>query len=153
MGFNWSSAALPPGFWKQSILGPLPPLPIPRFLFRQNVVVLLVAIPTTYLEAADKTNRCRFQNPAGPSSLPKYACSDKTIAWWAAGKESVESLGKPPGGSCASHANIMGIVGTSMTFKLSNVAFYERESPADDTNTQMRPYMEILNCETFKTPM
>ena len=54
-------------FWKRSILGPLPPLPLPRFRFRfhQNVVISLVAIPPTYLEATDKTNRFRFrfQNP------------------------------------------------------------------------------------------
>ena len=54
-------------FWKWSILVPLPPLPLPRFRFRfyQNVVILLVAIPPTYLGAADKTNgfRFRFQNP------------------------------------------------------------------------------------------
>ena len=37
-----------------------------RFRFHQNVVILLVAIPPTYLEAADKTNRFRFRflNPA-----------------------------------------------------------------------------------------
>ena len=54
-------------FWKRLILGPLPPLPIPRFRFRfhQNVVILLVAIPPTYFEAADKNNHFRFsfQNP------------------------------------------------------------------------------------------
>ena len=54
-------------FLKRSILGPLPPLPLLRFRFRfhQNVVILLVAIPPTYLEAADKNNRFRFrfQNP------------------------------------------------------------------------------------------
>ena len=48
-------------FWKWSILGPLPPLPLPRFRFHQNVVILLVAIPPTYLEAADKNNRFRFR--------------------------------------------------------------------------------------------
>ena len=38
-------------------------LPLPRFCFRfhQNIVILLVAIPPTYLEAADKNNRFRFR--------------------------------------------------------------------------------------------
>ena len=51
-----------PEFWKRSILGPLP---LPRFRFRQDVVILLVAIPPTYLEAVDIANhlRFRFQNP------------------------------------------------------------------------------------------
>ena len=37
-----------------------------RFHFRQNVVILLLAIPSTYLEAAATANRFRFrfQNPA-----------------------------------------------------------------------------------------
>ena len=47
-------------FWKRSILGLLPPLPHLRFRF--HVVILLVATPPTYLEAADKNNRFRFQN-------------------------------------------------------------------------------------------
>ena len=69
---------------KRSILGPLPPLPLPRFRFRfhQNVVILLVAIPPTYLEAADKSNRFRFrfQNTADEKSkglqneLKKVCC-------------------------------------------------------------------------------
>jgi len=50
------------GFWKRSILVPL--LPFPRFRFRQNVVISLVAIPPTHLEAVDKNNRFRYQNPA-----------------------------------------------------------------------------------------
>ena len=37
---------------------------LPRFRFHQNVVILLVAFPPTYLEATDKTNRFRYQNPA-----------------------------------------------------------------------------------------
>ena len=51
-------------FWKRSVLESLP-LPRFRFRFHQNVLILLVAIPPTYLEAADKTNRLRFrfQNP------------------------------------------------------------------------------------------
>ena len=50
-------------FWKRSILRPLPPLPLPRFLFRfhQNEIILLVAIPPTYLEAAGTANRFRFR--------------------------------------------------------------------------------------------
>jgi len=47
-------------FWKRSILGPLP-LPHFHFRFHQNIVILLVVIPPTYLEAADKTNRFRLQ--------------------------------------------------------------------------------------------
>ena len=35
--------------------------PISRL--RQNVVISLVAIPPTNLEAADTTNRFRFENP------------------------------------------------------------------------------------------
>ena len=56
---------LKPLFWKWTILGPLPPLPLPRFhsRFHKNVITLLVAIPPTYLEAVDKNNRFRFQNP------------------------------------------------------------------------------------------
>ena len=48
------------GFWKRSILGPLP-----RFRLHQNVVILLIDISSTYLEAAAKTDRFRFrlQNP------------------------------------------------------------------------------------------
>ena len=51
-----------PVFWKRSIFGLIF---FRRFRFRQNVVVLLVAIPPTYLEAADVANRFRFrfQNP------------------------------------------------------------------------------------------
>ena len=54
-----------PVFWKRSILGPFPLLRF-RFRFHQNVVILLVAIPPTHLEAAEKNNRFRFrfQNPA-----------------------------------------------------------------------------------------
>ena len=51
------------GMRKRWILVALPPLPLPRFrfCFLQNVVILLVAIPPTYLEAADQTNRFRFR--------------------------------------------------------------------------------------------
>ena len=45
------------------ILGPLPPLPLPRFRLRQNVVISLVAIQKNYFEAAATTFRFRFQNP------------------------------------------------------------------------------------------
>ena len=50
------------GFWKRSNLGLLPRF---RFRFHENVVIFLVAIPPTYLEAADSANRFRFrfQNP------------------------------------------------------------------------------------------
>ena len=56
-------------FWKRSIIRPLP-LPLPHFRFHHNVVILLVAIPTTYLEAADLANRfhLRFQNPGESAS-------------------------------------------------------------------------------------
>ena len=52
-----------PGKQKRWILVKLPPLPHPRFRFHQNVVILLVAIPPTYLEAAASAIRFRFQNP------------------------------------------------------------------------------------------
>ena len=56
-------------FWKWSILVPLL---LPCFCFRQNGVILLVAIPPTYLEAADKNNQFRFhfQNPGRKQLVP-----------------------------------------------------------------------------------
>ena len=54
------------------ILGLLLPLPLPRFRFPQNAVILLVAIPPMNLEVADTANRFRFrfrfQNPAFDTS-------------------------------------------------------------------------------------
>ena len=38
-----------------------PPLPLPRFRFRQSVIILLVAIPPSYLEAPVSSNRFRFR--------------------------------------------------------------------------------------------
>ena len=51
----------------------LPPLPLPRFRFRfhKNVVILLVAIPSTNVEAADSANRFRFRIPGCNRNLKK----------------------------------------------------------------------------------
>ena len=52
---------------KRWILVPLPPHPLPRlrfrfrFRFHKNVVILLVAIPPTNVEAADSADRFRFR--------------------------------------------------------------------------------------------
>ena len=49
----------------EAILGPLPRF---RFRFHQNLGILQVAIPPTYLEAADLA--IRFQNPANKAEYP-----------------------------------------------------------------------------------
>ena len=72
-------------FWKQSILGPLPPPPLPRFRFRQSVVISLLAIPPTNLEAADTANsfRFRFQNLSdrGVVSFPLVKGEKSYLSW------------------------------------------------------------------------